>query len=61
MTKTYLLTILYNCNHLYKIYYAFKKKSGYIIVVKKEKDIISDNAKIHAYNKVSISNIKGKY
>ena len=43
------------CNHLFEIYYAFKKESRYIVVVKKEKDAIGDKNKICAY-----SNISGK-
>lgn len=49
--------MLFNCNYLYKIYYTFKKKFKYIIIIKKEKNIISNNNKICSYNNISILDV----
>lgn len=47
------IVILFVCNHLYKIYYAFIKESRYIIVIKKEKNIIYNKDEIYVYSNVS--------
>lgn len=46
--KSYILAILSGYKPLYKIYYVFKKKSRYSIVVKKLEDVKSVNDKIYA-------------
>lgn len=50
--NTYISVILYGCNYLYGIYYAFKKESKCSIVIRKEKNTKSDNGKIFALNNV---------
>lgn len=53
IVKKYILTILSSYNFLYKIYYTLKKEFRYIIIVKKEKNIIGDNDKICVYSNIS--------
>ena len=38
---------------IYNYYYAFKKESRYVIVVEKEKNVISDKGEIYTYSNVN--------
>ena len=53
VAKTCISIILSDWNHLYEIYYAFKKEFRYTIVVKNEKNTINHN------NNMSILEVQG--
>lgn len=42
------IAIIYICNHLYKIYYVFKKEYRCVVVIEKEKDAKGDKGEIYA-------------
>lgn len=49
----YTSAILFDYNYLCKIYYIFKKKSRYFVIIKKEKDAKDINSEIYAQNNIS--------
>lgn len=55
--KIYISVILSVFNHLCRIYYTVKKEFKCVIVVKKEKDVISDKNKIYVYSNMSKKSI----
>lgn len=56
--KKYISAILSIYNHLCRIYYAFKKETSCVIIVKKESDTMDDNSEIHTYSNVSKKSVK---
>lgn len=59
IVKIYILVILFGYNHLYKIYYTFKKKFKCFIDIKKEKEAKNTNDNIYMYNNMSIPDLWG--
>ena len=59
VVKTYILVILFDYNHLCKIYYTFKKEFRYAVVVKKEKNVIDDNCEIYIYSNMGTLDLQG--
>ncbi len=46
-------------NHLYRIYYTFKKDSRCVVVIEKEKKVSGDKGKICVYSNVSKKSAQG--
>lgn len=47
------LAMLFIYNHLYRTEYFFQKESKYIVVIKKEKNTMSNKGEIYIYNNMS--------
>ncbi len=47
------------CKHLYRIYYAFKKKSRYVVGLEKEKDAKDDKGEVCAHSNMSGKSAQG--